>query len=295
MTGYGDASEHVDNVHYTVELRSVNNRYFKTGIRLPDELAGLEGELEAELRKRLSRGSITLTVRMHDPRTAPVPRVNDEVLAAYVNHLEILKQKTGSVGSAASIDLGSLLTLPGVLEQIDTKQAILDQARPAVNRMAMQACDKLTSMRTTEGRLIGEDLSKQCRAIEKLIADIRCRAPKVIEAYHQRLRGRIDDLLARAELKIEEKELIHEVAVFAEKADISEEVSRMDAHMKQFEQIVSSNNGQPSGRTLDFVAQEMLREANTISSKSNDIQISRAIVEIKGSIDRIKEQVQNVE
>jgi len=147
----------------------------------------------------------------------------------------------------------------------------------------------------TEGKLIAEDLAKQCRQIDTLLVEIRKRAPEVIEAYHQRLRLRIDELLARAQLKIEEKELIHEVAVFAEKADISEEISRLSAHMEQFDQIIGSTDGNPAGRTLDFVAQELLREANTISSKSNDTQISRAIVEIKGAIDRIKEQVQNVE
>ena len=115
------------------------------------------------------------------------------------------------------------------------------------------------------------------------------------KAYHQRLRARIDELLARAQLKVEEKDLIHEVAVFAEKADISEEISRMRAHIEQFQHIVGSTDGQPPEGRLDFITQELLREANTISSKSNDAQISRAVVEIKGSIDRIKEQVQNVE
>lgn len=295
MTGFGDASEQVDGVHYTVELRSVNSRYFKAAIRLPDALNGMEGELEALLRKRLCRGSIALTANMLDPTAAVVPRVNEDVLATYLRHLEALRAKTESTARATSIDLAFMLTLPGVLQPTDQNHTVLDRARSVLNRLTTQACNKLTAMRTTEGKLLAQDLSKQCDLIDLLVIEIQQRAPEVIEAYHQRLRGRIDELLTRAQLNVEEKELIHEVAVFAEKADISEEISRMSAHMEQFNQIVGSADGQPAGRTLDFVAQELLREANTISSKSNDAQISRAIIQIKGSIDRIKEQVQNVE
>lgn len=295
MTGFGDASVQDDGVHYAVELRSVNNRYFKATVRLPEAIAGIEAQLEAVLRKRLSRGSVTLTVRMHDPRAAAAPRVNQEVLMAYLDHLDTLRRKMPHDGLAPQIDVVSLLALPGVMGVVDDEQALLDRARPAVIGLAERACDKLLAMRVTEGKMLACDLAGQCQVIENLLAGIGQRAPHVVEAYHQRLRTRIDDLLARAGLSVDEKDLIHEVAVFAERADISEEVSRMNAHMDQFQQILASHNGDPAGRTLDFVAQELLREANTIASKSNDAQISRAVVEVKGAIDRIKEQVQNVE
>ena len=295
MTGFGEAAQQVDSIHYTVELRSVNNRYFKTSIRLPDELMGMEGELESLLRKKLNRGSVTLTVKIHDPHVATSPCVNDGVLMGYLNHLERVRQKVASIDATTTrVDLTALLGLPGVLQPAQAAPATLEHIRPVITRLADQACDRLASMRATEGKLLAEDMANQCHVIDRLMADVARRAPEVVEAYHQRLRARIDELLARAQLNVQEKDLIREVAVFAEKADISEEVSRMGAHMEQFEQIVGATNGQPAGRTLDFVAQELLREANTIASKSNDAQISRAIVEIKGSIDRIKEQVQNV-
>lgn len=295
MTGFGDASEQVDGVHYAVEVRSVNSRYFKTTVRLAEELSGIEPELEIMLRKRLNRGSITLAVKIHEPLATAVPRISDEVLMAYLGHLELLHKKAALVGSAVSVDLAALLGLPGVLQTVEDEQTVLNRARPVVVRLAGRACDKLLAMRATEGQLIADDLTKQCRVIDHLLVDVGRRAPKVIEAYHQRLRARIDELLARAQLRIEEKDLIREVAVFAERADISEEITRMSAHMAQFEKIVGLLDGEPAGRTLDFVAQELLREANTIASKSNDAEISRAIVEVKGAIDRIKEQVQNVE
>ena len=296
MTGFGAAAEQVDGVNYSVELRSLNNRYFKATIRLPDELSGLEAELESLLRKRLSRGSITLTVKMLDARPAPARNVNDNVMLEYLQHIEALRSKVSSnSGQAAHIDLTALLALPGVLECAYDEKALLDLARPVVGRLTVQACDKLIEMRITEGGTIADDLAKQRRVISGLLKQIGERAPEVIEQYHTKLRTRIDELLARAQLKIEEKDLIREVAIFAERADISEEVNRTAAHMDQFERIIGSSDGEPAGRTLDFLAQELLREANTIASKSNDAQISQAIVVVKGAIDRIKEQVQNVE
>jgi uncharacterized protein (TIGR00255 family) len=295
MTGYGDASEQVDNTHYSVELRSVNNRYFKTTMRLPEVLAGLEAELETLLRKRLCRGTVFLTVKMPDEGQGSAPRVDDDVLLGYLSHLESLRSKVTSPNQTINIDLTSLLALPGVLRPTIDEQAVVDRARPVVTRLTTQACEKLLAMRKTEGGLLCDDLERQRGVIGELLSQIADRAPEVIEVYHQRLRTRIDDLLARAQLRIEQQDLVREVAIFAERADISEEVSRMGAHMQQFEQIIRTANGEPAGRTLDFLAQELLREANTIASKSNDAQISRAIVEVKGAIDRIKEQVQNVE
>lgn len=295
MTGFGDASEQVDGVFYCVELRSLNNRYYKASIRLPDEIASLEAELDSLLRRRLNRGSITLAVKTRDTRAHAVPQIDDSVLTEYLGHLEKLRAKALGNGHSLNIDLTALLALPGVLQPHRDDQPLLDQARPVVMRLTERACDKLTGMRVTEGRSIAEDLAKQREVIDRLLAGVAQRAPQVIDVYHQKLRSRIDELLARAQLAIDQTDLTREVAIFAERADISEEVSRMTAHMEQFEQIIEASGGEPAGRTLDFLAQELLREANTIASKSNDAQISRDIVEIKGAIDRIKEQVQNVE
>ncbi len=295
MTGFGDASEQVDGVHYAVEVRSLNNRYFKATVRLPEHIGGLESEVEALLRKRLARGSVAMTVRMHDATPDSAPRINSEVLQDYLSHLETLHGRLASEAPNIHIDLTSLLALPGVLDTGQDEQEMIDRARPVVAKLIQRACDKLMAMRSTEGQMLAEDMLKQRRAISALLEVIGQRAPEVIEEYHQRLRTRIDDLMARAQLQLEEKDLVREVAMFAEKADISEEVTRMAAHMEQFEQIIRDADGEPAGRTLDFLAQELLREANTIASKSNDARISKAIVEVKGSIDRIKEQVQNVE
>lgn len=295
MTGFGDASEQTDGIHWAVELRSLNNRFFKCTVRLPDEIAGLDAELESQLRKQLNRGSIILTVKMRDARSTNAPQINDAVLLNYLSHLETLHGKITTANQTVNIDLTSLLALPGVLQTNGDEHDLLTHCRPVIARLTDQACTKLLAMRSNEGLTIAEDFAKQRNVIQELLNGIGTRAPEVVEAYHQRLRTRIDELVARAKLEIDEKDLIREVAIFAERADISEEVSRMNAHLEQFDQIIKSDDTDPAGRTLDFLAQELLREANTIASKSNDAQISRSIVEIKGAIDRIKEQVQNVE
>ena len=171
----------------------------------------------------------------------------------------------------------------------------MSYAKPILLKLTDEACNRLMNMRVTEGKTIADDLAKHQQVIRERLKSIAQRAPEVVEEYHQRLRSRIEEFVARAGLEVETKDLIHEVAVYAERADISEEVTRMTGHLEQFDEIIRSCDGEPAGRTLDFMAQELLREANTIASKSNDVLISRAIVDVKGAIDRIKEQVQNVE
>jgi uncharacterized protein (TIGR00255 family) len=294
MTGFGDASAQVDGAHYVVELRSLNNRYFKVSFRLPEEFSSLESDLEMALRKHLSRGSITVVVKTRLPEGA-THRVNDTALLTYLGHLETIQDKVAQRAQSMHIDLTALLALPGVLQQLEDDESVLSRARPVLLGLLSEACQKLDAMRMVEGKQLAEDLGRHQDVIRDRLAVIGSRAGEVVEVYHQRLRSRINELMSRAQLSVSEPDLIRELAVFAERADISEELSRLSGHLEQFEQIIGSTGGDPAGRTLDFVAQELLREANTIASKSNDVQISRAIVEIKGAIDRIKEQVQNVE
>ena len=295
MTGFGDASKQIDGIEYAVELRSLNNKYFKVTFRLPDELTGLEAELEATLRQKISRGSLVLTAKIKMPQTGTAHHINDATLIGYLDHLETIQSKIGEHNHSMQIDLAALLSLPGVLLAAEDERSLLQQARPVLIELTKAACNAMSAMRIAEGRSIADDLAGQRRLILDKMKRIGERSPQVVEEYHQRLRARIDELLARAQLKVSEQELIREVAIFAERSDISEEITRLASHLDQFAKIVDARDGEPAGRTLDFVAQELLREANTIASKSNDARISHAIVEVKGAIDRIKEQVQNIE
>lgn len=287
MTGFGDASCERDGTHYSVEIRSLNNRFFKPTIKLPDSLSALEPETEVALREKLGRGSITyiLKTRVQSGDAAYV--INTAALESY------LKQLRPVMGAGTTIDLAALLALPGVTQDPHDQIEEVDKHGPVVRDLTARAITKLIEMRKQEGRALLDDLLKHSGVITSSLAEIGKRAPFVIEDYHKRLLQRVNQLIAKAELKLSEPDLIKEVALFAERADISEEIQRLSEHMRSFEQ--ECRTGEHSGRKLDFITQEMLREANTIASKANDAQIARHIVEIKGAIDRLKEQVQNVE
>jgi uncharacterized protein (TIGR00255 family) len=291
MTGFGAASADLEGSHYVVEIRTLNNKYLKVSVRVPEELAGLEPELEAALSKRLSRGSVTLTVRFSDASERAASRIN---AAAIQRYLEQIFSVEGIDHDAAHVDLAALLSLPGVVIN-DTGEDRLEQARQALLPLVEQACDKVVAMRSREGKSLLDVLHGQREFISERLAHVADRAPIVVEEYQRRLRQRIDALLAESGSMVTEADLVREVAIYAERSDIAEEVSRLSAHLEQFGEIIDNAGGAPAGRTLDFLTQELLREANTIASKSSDAPISRHIVEIKGAIDRMREQVQNVE
>lgn len=291
MTGFGAASGNVDGAHYVIEIRSLNNRYFKAQLRLPEELQGLEPELDAALARRFSRGSVVVNVRYSDTSADAASQINVNAMQQY---LEQLLDVPGIQHDAARIDVGALLNLPGVVVN-DTGEARMEKARDVLLGLVDEACEKLHAMRRREGKTLHADLHQHCQEIREHLNVIEQRVPVTVDQYQSRLRQRMESLLADVGASVREEDLLREVAVYAERSDIAEEVSRLRGHIEQCIEIIDAETPEPSGRTLDFLAQEMLREANTIGSKCLDVEISRRIVEVKSRIDRIKEQVQNVE
>jgi len=289
MTGFGDAHADRDGTHYAVEIRSLNNRYFKPIIKLPESVSGLEPELESMLREKLGRGSITYILKMRSDSAEAAYHINTQALKSYLEQLQTVK----GIDRLVQIDLASLVQLPGVCQEPRDDTDEMERRGPIVRELTAKAIVKLNAMRTREGEQLFNELMRHVGVIAANLAEIAKRAPSVIEDYHRRLSLRVGQLLSKAELKVNEPDLIKEVAVFAERADIAEEIQRLTSHLGAFDQ--ACREGEHAGRKLDFITQEMLREANTIASKANDAQIARHIVEIKGAIDRLKEQVQNVE
>ena len=289
MTGFGDATAERDGTHYAVEIRSLNNRFFKSMIKLPDNVSGLEPELETMLRHALGRGSITYILKMRVDSAEAAYHINTQALRSYLDQLQQVK----GLDRLVQIDLASLVQLPGVCQEPRDESDEIERHGPVIRELTGKAIEKVNAMRAREGASLFEDLMKHSKLISGYLKEIQQRAPFVIEDYHKRLQQRVTQLMNKAELKVDEQDLIKEVAVFAERADISEEIQRLSHHLEAFEH--SCRTGEHAGRKLDFITQEMLREANTISSKANDAKIAGHIVEIKGAIDRLKEQVQNVE
>lgn len=212
-----------------------------------------------------------------------------QALKSYLAQLQAVKGLDGLV----TIDLAGMLALPGVCQEPRDETDEIRKHGDSVRALAATAIQRLNAMRDREGQALFTELMKQTSVITVALGEIARRAPAVIEDYHRRLQQRVNQLLSKAELRVSEPDLIKEVAVFAECADIAEEIQRLTSHLSAFEEACRTD--EHAGRKLDFITQEMLREANTIASKANDAAIARNIVEIKGAIDRLKEQVQNVE
>jgi uncharacterized protein (TIGR00255 family) len=289
MTGFGDATAERNGTHYAVEIRSLNNRFFKPMIKLPENVSGLEPELESMLREKLGRGSITYILKMRLDSAEAAYHINTNALRAYLEQLQSVK----GLDRFVQIDLASLVQLPGVCQEPRDETDEIQKHGDTIRDLTTKAIGKLQQMREREGNGLFAELMKQANSITAALAEIQKRAPMVVEDYHKRLQQRVNQLLSKAELRVSEPDLIREVAVFAERADIAEEIQRLTSHLNAFEEACRKD--EHAGRKLDFITQEMLREANTIGSKANDAGIAKNIVEIKGAIDRLKEQVQNVE
>lgn len=287
MTGFGEAQVEADGHAYHVELRSVNNRYLKASIRVPDEFAFIEARLEQLLRRKLTRGSITLKLFVRDLSAAAAEDVNVAAIQAYVEQFRPVLDSNPKL----ALDLATLATLPGVCQPHELTEKQRTLCTEVVERVALEALDKLLEMRAVEGKALAADLRKHCAEVRRHIEAIQGRAHLVIGEYRDRLTARIEELIAGSNVQLAQEDLLKEVAIFAERSDVNEELSRMFSHLDQFEAAIGS--GEPAGRKLDFIAQEMLREANTVGSKAGDGEIARHVIDIKSAIDRIKEQVQN--
>ncbi|MBK9118554.1 MAG: YicC family protein [Phycisphaerales bacterium] len=289
MTGFGDAEVEVGGQVLHVEIRTFNQRYLKTSIHLPDEFGFLENDVDRLLREHLTRGSVTLRLFVRSTGELAAAPLNSAAVTAYVRQLRAL----AGDDPRCTIDLATLLTLPGVCQPSELAQEDRELRWQQLRTVVGAALERLIAMRAAEGQALGADLRVHCGIIRGALERVRTRSPHVIEEYRDRLRTRVQQLLAGSGVQLGAEDLLKEVSIYAERSDISEEISRLAAHLDQFDGLLISR--EPAGRKLEFIAQEMLREANTMGSKTGDAAISREIIEIKSAVDRIKEQVANAE
>lgn len=290
MTGFGEARSHTDSLTVAVEVRCINSRYVKISTRMTEGFAVLEARVESAVRKRVRRGTIQVNVRVDRLHAPDDYRVNAEVLKAYRSQLEAVARL---LGSEETVRLESLLMLPGVVSEDADHDADAEQHWPAIEQTLSTALAQLDRMRSEEGRAMAADLRANCLAASASLAEVERRAPLVIENYRERLRERLSKSLAGHGVSIDVSELLREVSLFADRSDISEEMVRLRSHLEQF--LATMEEPESSGRKLEFLTQEMVRESNTIGSKANDVEIARYVIEIKTAIERIREMIQNVE
>jgi uncharacterized protein (TIGR00255 family) len=290
MTGYGWGEDADDGFKVTVELSSVNRKQSEIAVNLPRELEVLEAQIRDQINRAVARGRITARVSLHAGEGMEAARVhvNRALAKAYANELSRLAKELKLTGS---LSLDTLMRAPGVL-QTNEELADAEDFWPSVQRALAKALDMLVKMRVREGANLRKDLAQRIAVMQKSVARVKKEAPLVQKRYREQLLERIKTAGLNGSA-LDEERLLKEVVYFADRSDISEEITRLESHFQQFHDCVKS--GEPVGRTLDFLAQEINREVNTVGSKANDARISREVVVLKTELEKFREQAQNVE
>jgi len=286
MTGFGAAEGTVGSARVTVELRSVNHRFFNATIKLPAELSRWEGEVREALRKRLSRGHITLSARV-DRGVAGPPLIDEERFGAYVGLLRSLKDRFGLAGD---VDVATVLRMPDVMSSVSEGS---EGEASAFLQLVDDAAVSLADSRRQEGERLGTYLIERLTIVEDALSRIGERAPQRLLEQRTKARESIRQLANG--VQVDEQRLAMEIAIQADRLDVQEELSRFGSHLTAFRRSVSDGADEPVGKRLGFLLQEMLREANTTGSKAYDSSILADVVTVKEELERIREQVENLE
>ncbi len=285
MTGHGQGAAANDLAQVTVEIRTVNNRFLKLNVY--SELnAQFQSELESQIKASINRGSVSVRVNALLQKRQQEYALNKDAINAYWLQLSEI------AGGSQSVGIESVMGLPGVVDDA-AREDRSEIIWPLVKIAAAEALKHLGEMRSQEGDAMLTDVLANCQTIEAQLTSIQSIAPRMVDAYVKKMTDRINSMLEKFEVTFGASDIIKEVGVFAERCDISEEVVRLGNHIDQFNKI--ADLPQSNGKKLEFIVQEMLRETNTIGSKSNDSDIANHVVEIKTAIERIREMVQNVE
>jgi uncharacterized protein (TIGR00255 family) len=286
MTGFGSAEGEVGAARVSVEIRSVNHRFFNPSVKLPSDLGKWEGDVREAMRKGISRGHVTLTARV-DRRDGTSGRVNEERFGAYVEQIRRLQQQ---FGLSEELDVGTVLRLPDVIASDEDEETGSSAELVAIVERALAALDE---MRSAEGRRLATYLAERVDIIEEAVGRISERAPARLVEQRDRMRETIRELADGVAL--DEQRLAVEIAVLADRLDVGEEISRFHSHFAAFRSTLASPAPDGIGKRLGFLLQELLREANTTGSKANDAAMLQDVIVIKEELERIREQVENLE
>jgi uncharacterized protein (TIGR00255 family) len=288
MTGYGRGEVDHGGAKFRVELNSVNRKQSDIVINLPRDLAELEPRIRQAINEKLSRGRTSVLVSHEDGADGSRKLALDTALASSYHRAMLDLQK--QLDAPGEITIGTILQAPGVLRFSDTS-IDADAAWPSVERALHLALGELIKMRDREGKHLAKDLAQRLKTIRAKIKQVRALFPDVVKRYRATLHERIRK--ARVDVAPDDERLAKEVAIFADRSDVSEELTRLDSHLSQFADQLRKD--EPVGRTLEFITQEIARELNTLGSKANDAAISQHVVACKAELEKIREQIQNLE
>lgn len=290
MTGYGRAEAIINDKKVSIEIKSLNHRFLEIFVRLPGVFSPLEPEVKRKVTDRFARGRIEISIRRDADQSANSEgrlELNMPLIRNYYGMLSALKQE---FQLKDEINLGLLL---GIKDAVTVAETEIDLAQVwgSLQAVLEEAMDNLENMRAQEGGIIGKDLQDRLGLLDSFLIRIKDKSPQVVSEYQKRLSERVKDLMGN--FPVDDARLAQEVAIMAERSDITEEIVRFQSHLIQMDSIMRSNEA--IGRKIDFLLQEMNREANTIGSKSPDAEISQIVVDIKTELSRLREQIQNIE
>ncbi len=288
MTGYGRSQQIIDGRDITVEIRSVNHRYFEYSARIPRAYGYLEEKMKTFLQGSISRGKVDVGVTVFNIESKDaLIEVNRSMAQGYVSALRAANEE---LGLEDDITLSKLMRLPDIFNVVkteDDEEAVWND----VKTVAEAAVENFVLMRIAEGNKMTEDISSRLDYIEKLVENVEKRSPETTRLYREKLYNKIKDILE--DKNVDEQRIITEAAIFSEKTAVDEETVRLRSHIHQFRELLKAE--EPVGRKLDFLIQEFNRESNTIGSKAQDVEVTKTVVELKSEIEKIREQIQNIE
>lgn len=287
MTGFGTAEGMVGQARVTVEVRTVNHRFFNSSIKLPSAFSAWEGDAREALRRHIARGHVSLSARIEKVDDSPI-QIDEERFSAYVTQLRELGQRHGL---ASELDLATVLRLPGVVVTGATEEAGGSVAELVA--VVEQAASALTQMRKEEGGRLAQSIRERLDIIEGALGRLADRSPARLAEQKARLERAVTELAGG--VAVDPQRLAQEIAIMADRLDVSEELDRFKSHLHSFRATLDDDGREPVGKRLSFVLQEMLREANTTGSKANDAAMLAEVVSVKEELERIREQVENLE
>ena len=289
MTGYGRSQQQLGGWDITVEIKSVNHRYFEFSSRTPRSCSYMEDRLKSLVQSRISRGKCDLYLQLAatEGNNDEVVKVNIDLAKSYIDSLKALSEATGL---PFDVSLSSLSRYPDVLT---SERAAIDEDQlwSCVSQVAEQALDNFVAMRETEGARLREDILSRLETVLSLTEKVEQQSPQTVENYRNKLYQKLQTLLA--DRNVDEARVLTEAAIFADRVAVDEETVRLRSHVQQFKEILSSS--EPVGRKLDFLTQELNRESNTIGSKAQDAKVAAVVIELKSELEKIREQIQNIE
>lgn len=291
MTGFGRANQTNQNQSVTVEVKSVNHRFFDVTFNHSREFLHLENEMKRLVKAQINRGVVTVQITVTGARADHAQlNINWPLLDQYINEMKSIQRRYSLKDDLKTSDLLQIQDVFSLNESERQSDGLDERVLECLN----QSLETLSKMRRQEGQHLYDDLSNRLKLIESQISFLKQRAPGVVQDYRERLETRMKEFLdERAD--IDEERLLNEVAIFTDKANIDEELTRLESHTQQFLAVMNENIQEPKGRKLDFLIQEMNREINTIGSKANDVEIAQAVVDVKSEIEKMREQAQNIE